>query len=235
MNNKNYNEFLTKEYLMGPSSLETLEEMLGCAPKGFGRGRMLDLGCGRGITSLYLARETQADAVFAADLWISAAENYRSIIEWGEERRIIPLHSDAADLPFAEGYFDAIVSVDAYHYFGCTDGFFAEKIFPLLAPGGCALIAVPGVKEEAAASSALMLEWAGEDAKAFHSCDWWRRHIAQGVEDADITVQCSTRFDAAWNGWFRSGHEYASADKSFFDRGLGDDLCFVIIIVKKNG
>lgn len=234
MRNKSYNKFLTQEHMMGPNSLGLLEEMLECAPKGFGTGRILDLGCGRAVTSLYLARETQADMVCAADLWISASENLKSIKEWGEEKRIIPLHSDAGDLPFAEEYFDAIVSVDAYHYFGCVEGFFAEKILPLLAPGGCALIAIPGVKTEAAASAPLMLEWAGEDAKQFHSVRWWRDHIANGAEGIEITVTESGRFEEIWNDWFISGHEYALQDKEFLERGLAEELCFVIIIVRKN-
>jgi len=233
MKNNSYNEFLTKEYMMGPNSLRLLEEMLSCVPMNFAGGRLLDLGCGRAVTSLYLARETNAESVIAADLWIPASENYASIRKWGQEKKIIPLHSDASNLPFAEKYFDAIVSVDAYHYFGCSNGFFAEKILPLLAPGGYALIAIPGVTEESAAESPLMQEWAGEDAKSFHSCKWWQGHIAQNAQDVDITVRQSGQFDAIWGDWFSSGHEYASQDKDFLDRGLRDSLCFVIIIVKK--
>ena len=37
--------------------------------------------------------------------------------------RVYPIHADAHALPYAEGFFDAIVSVDAYHYFGLEDGF----------------------------------------------------------------------------------------------------------------
>ncbi|WP_175560298.1 hypothetical protein [Butyrivibrio sp. YAB3001] len=31
---------------------------------------------------------------------------------------------------YIEEYFDAIVSVDAYHYFGCKEGIFSEKVLP---------------------------------------------------------------------------------------------------------
>ena len=37
----------------------------------------------------------------------------------GQEDKIIPIHGDAMDMPFAKDYFDTVVSVDAYHYFGC--------------------------------------------------------------------------------------------------------------------
>ncbi len=233
MKNNSYNEFLTKEYMMGPNSLRLLEEMLSCIPENFAGGRLLDLGCGRAVTSLYLARETAAESVYAADLWISASENYASIRKWGQEKKIIPLHSDASDLPFADEYFDAIVSVDAYHYFGCGEGFFAEKILPLLAPGGYALIAVPGVTNESAVELPLMRKWAGEDAKRFHSCQWWQEHISKNMQNVDINVLQSRQFDAIWEDWFSSGHEYAAQDKDFLDRGMREKLCFVIIIVRK--
>jgi cyclopropane fatty-acyl-phospholipid synthase-like methyltransferase len=39
---------------------------------------VLDLGCERGLTSIFQAKEYDA-IVFATDLWISAAENYERI------------------------------------------------------------------------------------------------------------------------------------------------------------
>ena len=79
--------------------------------------RVLDLGCGRGLTSAYLA-DTFGVQVFALDLWIPATENYLRFRELGLDSRIIPLHGDAWNMPFAEEYFDAVVSIDSYHYFG---------------------------------------------------------------------------------------------------------------------
>ena len=54
---------------------------------------------------------------------------------------------EAHDLPFAEGYFDAIVSVDAYHYFG-TDALYLPYLSRFLAPGGHIGIVVPGLTTE---------------------------------------------------------------------------------------
>ena len=64
------------------------------------------------------------------------------------EEKIIPIHGDAMDMPFAKDYFDAIVSVDSYHYFACKKGVFAEKILPFVKKNGYVMIAIPGLKEE---------------------------------------------------------------------------------------
>ena len=62
-----YKKYFTKEYLMGPNSVRLLEEMLDRYPLERGM-RVLDLGCGKGLTSLFLAKEAGVN-VFATDLW----------------------------------------------------------------------------------------------------------------------------------------------------------------------
>ena len=111
-----YRSFFTKEYLMGPNSLRLLNEMLAKYPLKEG-SRVMDLGCGMGITSMFLAKEANVN-VFATDLWISATQNAENFKKWNVEDRIIPIHADANDLPYAHEYFDTIVSIDAFHYFG---------------------------------------------------------------------------------------------------------------------
>lgn len=233
MRTEKYKEFFTKDYMMGPNSVRLLDEMLTYVPEETLCGRILDLGCGMAITSLFLARETAAESVFATDLWISATENLNSIRKWGEEKRMIPIHAEASELPYADGFFDAVVSVDAYHYFGCRDGFFAEKILPLIKPGGYALIAIPGVKEESDRANALMKEWLGEDVETFHSGSWWKNHIKQGAEALSVAVYESKCFDLIWKEWFESGHEYALRDKTYLEQGLAERLNFSIIVVNK--
>ncbi|MFR2287016.1 MAG: SAM-dependent methyltransferase, partial [Akkermansia sp.] len=100
--------------MMGPNAITLLKE-LSCQIPLEPSMRVLDLGCGRGLTSAYLA-DTFGVQVFALDLWIPATENYLRFRELGLDSRIIPLHGDAGNMPFAEEYFDAVVSVDSYHY-----------------------------------------------------------------------------------------------------------------------
>ncbi|MDY7993853.1 SAM-dependent methyltransferase [Paenibacillus sp. S33] len=59
--------------LMGPSSIIMLEELSKnlTLQKGM---RVLDLGCGTGLTSIYLAQKFDI-TIFAVDLWISALKS----------------------------------------------------------------------------------------------------------------------------------------------------------------
>ena len=129
-NIEKYRKYFTKEYLMGPNSFRLLDELICRRPDTICFNRTLDLGCGYALTSLFIANETDAEHVYAFDLWISATENYTRIRNNGLEDKIIPIHGDAMDMPFAQNYFDTIISVDAYHYFGCKAGIFTEKILP---------------------------------------------------------------------------------------------------------
>jgi cyclopropane fatty-acyl-phospholipid synthase-like methyltransferase len=92
--------------------------------------RVLDLvGCGRALFSIFLNREFGVD-VWAADLWFSVAENHRRIRDSGTER-VFPIHADARDLPFAPDFFDAIVSIYSFIYYGADDLYLTELPRPI--------------------------------------------------------------------------------------------------------
>ncbi len=108
------------ENLMGPHPLWLLESLTEVMPIESGM-RILDLGCGKALTSIFLAKEFGA-RVWATDLWIDATSNARrDPSEAGVEDLVTPIHSEAHALPFADGFFDAVVSIDAYQYFGTAD------------------------------------------------------------------------------------------------------------------
>src|ERR1700675_2558594 len=77
--------------------------------------RVLDLGCGRAMSSIFLRREFGVQ-VWATDLWFSASENRQRIADAGADVAdgIYPIHADARALPFATDFFDAIVSMDSF-------------------------------------------------------------------------------------------------------------------------
>lgn len=234
-NIENYKQYFTKEYMMGPNALRLLDEIVGDYLEAVSEGNVLDLGCGAALSSIFLAKETNADKVWALDLWVSPTDNWKRIKENGLEQKIIPIYGDALALPFAEEYFDAVISVDTYHYFGCEDRVFGDKILPFMKKGGHALLVVPGLKEEPVdAMKELMEEWAGEETYMFRTKEWWANHIAQSCEDqVEVTVYESAIFNLVWQDWFDSGHEYGIKDAEFLQRGLKDILNFVMIVVKR--
>src|SRR3954451_21406728 len=96
--------------------------------------RGLDLGCGRAMSSVFLHREFGVQ-VWAVDLWHSVSEILQRIRDAGVDHSVFPIHADARSLPFAAGFFDAIVSIDAFVYFG-TDDLYLLDLARFVAPGG---------------------------------------------------------------------------------------------------
>jgi len=105
--------------------------------------RVLDLGCGRASSSIFLHREFGVQ-VWATDLWFSASENLQRIRDAGAEGGVFPLHADARSLPFAGDFFDAIVCVDAFYYFG-TDDLYLNYLAQFVQAGGPIGIAGAGL------------------------------------------------------------------------------------------
>src|SRR5438046_4762189 len=68
--------------------------------------RVLDLGCGRAASSIFLHREFGVQ-VWATDLWFSAAENLERIEDAGAAAGVVAIHGDARALPFEAEFFDA--------------------------------------------------------------------------------------------------------------------------------
>src|SRR5258708_310090 len=108
--------------------------------------RVLDLGCGRATSSIFLCREFGVQ-VWANDLWFSASENIQRIRDAGVEDAVFPIHADARSLPFAAEFFDAVVCIDSYVYYG-TDDTYLNYLADFVKPGGVIGIAGAGrVKE----------------------------------------------------------------------------------------
>ncbi|MGH8794714.1 MAG: SAM-dependent methyltransferase [Stackebrandtia sp.] len=183
---------------MGPNPMwlaESLGELMDLRPG----MRVLDLGCGRAITSIFLAKEFDVRVV-AADLWIQPGENWRRIEDAGVADRVTPLHAEAHDLKFAEDYFDAIVSLDAYHYFGTAE-LYLSYILKFLRPGGQLGIVAPGVVEDVGEQVPWSLSRIWEpDLHVFHSPQWWRRHWGKtGLVEA---IHADLLPDG-WKHWLR--------------------------------
>ena len=56
--------------------------------------RILDLGCGRAASSIFLHREFGA-RIWAADLWFSPSENLKRVQDAGDEDAVFPRRAEA--------------------------------------------------------------------------------------------------------------------------------------------
>lgn len=128
-----YDPVWVKLHSMGENvlfNLESLTEKIRLEPG----MRVLDLGCGKAISSVFLAREFGVQ-VWAVDDAVSATGNLARIREGNMEDKVFPIQADARALPFPDAYFDAVIVVDSYTYFG-TDEKYLPYICRFLKPGG---------------------------------------------------------------------------------------------------
>ena len=233
MNFNDYTKYISPETLMGPNSIRILEELFRKNPLSLTTDDIvLDLGCGKGLTSFVIAKETGAK-VYANDLWIQAEDNAKRFRGWGIGEQVIPVCEDANDLSFDKSQFQALVSIDSYHYFAGETGFFENKILPFLKNKAVVLIGIPGIKNEyTGRSKEILSDWLGNEAYMFKSPKEWEEIIGNHDRIEKIETWEMECFENAWNEWFATNHKYACDDKKHYETIIKPYTCFVGIYVK---
>jgi SAM-dependent methyltransferase len=159
--------------------------------------RVLDLGCGRASSSIFLHREFGVD-VWATDLWFSASENYQRIRDANVERHVFPIHANARSLPFATEFFDTILSIDSFGYYG-TDDLFLSYLARFLRPNGHLGIAGAGLIHEFEGPVPEHLrKWWTPDLCCIHSAAWWNRHWTRS---GAVEVELADTMPDGWKRW----------------------------------
>ena len=209
-----------RERSMGPNPLKLCEELLAYADIPAG-SVVLDLGSGAGLTSALMARE-YGYVVYAADLWSDPSVNMRFFEGCGlTNRQVTPLKADATALPFAHGFFDAVVSVDSYNYFGRDPEYLGERLLPLVKRGGELLLAIPGMACDCHddVPACLLRSWTPEQLDYMHDMAWWRANLEQteGAEVLDMREMACTR--EAWADWLECDNAYAAGDRAAVEAG----------------
>jgi SAM-dependent methyltransferase len=230
-----YDPLWVLENLMGPNPIwlaEALSQVMEFKPG----SRVMDLGCGRAITSIFLAQEFQLQ-VWATDLWIGASDNWHRICAANANQQVFPIHAEAHTLPFANGFFDALISLDAYHYFG-TDDLYIGYVSQFVRSGGYIGIVVPGVLHEPAPDSpsqfAASWPW---DWCSFHSPQWWRSHWEKtGLVD----VELADSIPDWWKYWLKwlevsteQGYRSSQEEMDIIRQDAGRQLGFTRVVARK--
>jgi cyclopropane fatty-acyl-phospholipid synthase-like methyltransferase len=188
---------------MGPNPLWQLEDILEDLALRPGQ-KVLDLACGKGATSVFLVKECGVDVV-AFDLWVSEDELRRNLEAAGVADRVTAVQGNARDLPFSDDEFDAVISVDAFEYFG-TDVHFLPGLLRVLRPGGRLGMTTPALREDPyqAQPPASVMELFGWEVAAWHSPDWWATHwrLSGLVDNVKARMQVGGRED--WLTWSRA-------------------------------
>jgi SAM-dependent methyltransferase len=174
--------------------------------------RVLDVGCGRAASSIFLAREFGVSVV-AVDRTPSPSENWARIVEAGCADRVMPVQGDARDLNFAHDYFDAIVGIGSFQEFG-TDNTYIWYLMRFLRPGGQIGIIVPAMTTELNGRVPEgFRSWWSPDYHAFHTPEWWRRHfVNSGLADVSM-VEMVPEGWRYWLVWEQLVAEFGPLDE----------------------
>lgn len=218
-----------RENWMGAHPLWLQEALLGDLALS-ADARVLDLGCGKAAGSIFLARETGAQ-IWATDLWIGATENLERIRAAGLDRQVFPIHADARELPFADGFFDALSSINSLFFYVTDEVFLREAILRCVRPGGIIAAIVPGFHRAYTGGipEALKPHWSGE-LDGWRTADWWRdlfeRTGVVNVLRADTMGEEGTRL-------YHQSARLAGAAEAPFNVLAGDNITFIRIAAKK--
>jgi cyclopropane fatty-acyl-phospholipid synthase-like methyltransferase len=229
------------ENQMGPNAMWLMEWLSEALPWKAGM-RVLDLGCGRAMTSIFLAREFGV-RVWATDWWIGPDHNWRRVLDAGVADSVSPLRAEAHSLPFPQGFFDAVVSVDAYQYFG-TDELYLSYLSRFVVPGGSVGIVVPGlmqpidhVPEHLAAPQANGKVFWEDECWSFKTAAWWRNLWQRNRSVTDVRVDT---LPDGWRHWRdfemaieQSGRQVFPSDAEAIDADQGRYLGFLRTVAKR--
>ncbi len=172
--------------------------------------RVLDLGCGAGWATRILAKAVEGESngkhgvavgIDVADEMIARARANAKDIEnvqyvWGS----------AAEIPWADGFFDKVLSVESFYYYPDQEKVL-DEIHRVMAPGGKLYILINLYKE-----NHYSLRWVGELKVAVHARsehEYMQMMERHGFKQVEIVhVPDLTPTPETYSGkWFKDAEE----------------------------
>ncbi|MEL7602605.1 MAG: SAM-dependent methyltransferase, partial [Bacillota bacterium] len=149
--------------------------------------------------------------------------------------QIVPLRAEAHELPFAQEFFDAVVSIDSYHYFGLDSAYLGKHLLPLVKRGGPILIVVPGMKRDIHDNipPEMLISWSPEDLDTIHDAAYWRNVLSTTPEAELLQIAEMEGYEECWNEWLACDHEYAISDRKSMEAGAGRYMNLLAIVLRR--
>lgn len=138
--------------------------------------RVLDLGCGKAASSIFIAREYGCN-VWAVDNSVSQEENATRIRSAFVEDKVTPVQVDAVHLPFEQEFFDVVIAVDSYMYYGTTKRYL-PYLLRFVRPNGRIAVLDACFKREIDEPRSVPAYLRGKLRTLFrkmHSVRWWKQ------------------------------------------------------------
>ena len=171
---KDFSQDLIIANLMGPNVVSIFNELCaGKLPAG-DDAQICDLGCGAGLSSLAIAAACEG-RIHAIDSWNTPEQNRERFDRFTFGNRIVAVQADAPVLPYDEGYFDTLICLDSYNYFGRAEGVI-DQVASYVKKGGKLFMGISGIKRDATEDDMKVFgfSWSEEQMDFIRTLEYWK-------------------------------------------------------------
>jgi ubiquinone/menaquinone biosynthesis C-methylase UbiE len=150
--------------------------------------------------------------------------------------QITPVKADATALPFEKEFFDAVISTDAYNYWGRDPKYLDEKLLPFIKQGGFIYCCVPGLKKDCHDNlpKELLLSWTPEQLAYLRDIAYWTEIVSSSRDAEVISIYEMESNENVWEDWLnQEENEIAVQCRKTMDAGGGKYLNFIAFVLRK--